>query len=41
MLAKMEMIPPEDIANCILYVLSQPQRCDVVSVQIRPLMQLI
>jgi NADP-dependent 3-hydroxy acid dehydrogenase YdfG len=40
-LAKMEMLPPEDIANCILYVLSQPQRCDVVSVQIRPLMQLI
>lgn len=38
---KMEMLPPQDIANCLLYVLKQPQRCDVVSVQIRPLKQLI
>ena len=34
-------LPPEDIANCVLYVVEQPQRCDVVSVQIRPLKQLI
>jgi NADP-dependent 3-hydroxy acid dehydrogenase YdfG len=40
-LDEMEMLPPEDIANCVLYVLKQPQRCDVVSVQIRPLKQLI
>ena len=40
-LENMEMLPPEDIANCVLYVLKQPQRCDVVSVQIRPLKQLI
>src|SRR5688572_15556068 len=40
-LKNMEMLPPEDVANCVLYVLRQPQRCDVVSVQIRPLKQLI
>ena len=40
-LENMEMLPPGDIANCVLYVLKQPQRCDVVSVQIRPLKQLI
>ena len=40
-LENMEMLPPEDIANCVRYVLKQPQRCDVVSVQIRPLNQLI
>jgi len=40
-LEKMEMILPEDIARCILFCLTQPQRVDVVSVQIRPLKQLI
>ena len=40
-LENMEMLPPDDIATCVLYVLKQPQRCDVVSVQIRPLKQLI
>jgi NADP-dependent 3-hydroxy acid dehydrogenase YdfG len=40
-LENMEMLPPQDIANCVLYVLKQPRRCDVVSVQIRPLKQLI
>jgi NAD(P)-dependent dehydrogenase (short-subunit alcohol dehydrogenase family) len=40
-LDEMEMLPPEDIAHCVLYVLRQPQRCDVVSIQIRPLKQLI
>jgi len=38
---KMEMLEPEDIARCVLYVLTQPARCDVVSVQIRPVKQLI
>jgi NADP-dependent 3-hydroxy acid dehydrogenase YdfG len=38
---KMEMILPEDIARCILYCLTQPQRVDVVSVQIRPVKQAI
>jgi len=40
-LEKQEMILPEDIARCILYCLTQPQRVDIVSVQIRPLKQLI
>ena len=40
-LEKMEMILPEDIARCILYCLTQPQRVDVVSVQIRPVKQII
>jgi len=35
------MLPPEDIADCVYYCLTQPPRCDVVSVQIRPLMQTI
>jgi NADP-dependent 3-hydroxy acid dehydrogenase YdfG len=38
---KMEMLEPEDIAESIYYVLTQPKRCDVVMVQIRPLKQLI
>ena len=40
-LEKMEMILPEDIARCILYCLTQPQRVDVVSVQVRPVKQII
>jgi NADP-dependent 3-hydroxy acid dehydrogenase YdfG len=40
-LEAMEMLPPEDIARCIYYCLTQPQRVDVVSVQIRPLKQTI
>lgn len=36
-----EMLKSEDIAGAILYVLSQPKRCDVVSIQIRPHLQLI
>ncbi len=38
---KMEMLKAEDIATCILYTLTQPKRCDVVNVQIRPHMQSI
>jgi NADP-dependent 3-hydroxy acid dehydrogenase YdfG len=38
---RMEMLEPEEIAHSIYYVLSQPKRCDVVMVQIRPTKQLI
>ncbi|MBO9153934.1 SDR family oxidoreductase [Chitinophaga sp. GCM10012297] len=37
----MEMLKSEDIAQCVLYVLTQPKRCDVVEVKIRPHLQLI
>jgi NADP-dependent 3-hydroxy acid dehydrogenase YdfG len=37
----MEMLKTEDIAACVLYVLLQPRRCDVVNVQIRPHLQSI
>jgi NADP-dependent 3-hydroxy acid dehydrogenase YdfG len=36
-----EMLRAEDIAVCVHYILTQPLRCDVVSVQIRPHLQLI
>jgi NADP-dependent 3-hydroxy acid dehydrogenase YdfG len=38
---KMEMLKAEDIAACVVYTLTQPKRCDVVSIQIRPHMQSI
>jgi NADP-dependent 3-hydroxy acid dehydrogenase YdfG len=38
---KMEMLKAEDIAACILYALTQPKRCDLVMVQIRPHLQSI
>ncbi|GAB3547890.1 SDR family oxidoreductase [Spirosoma fluminis] len=38
---KEEMLLAEDIAVAVHYVLTQPHRCDVVSMQIRPHMQLI
>lgn len=31
-----ETLKAEDIAECVLYCLTQPKRCDVVMVQIRP-----
>ncbi len=37
----MKMLKPEDIAQCVLYVLTQSKRCDVVEVKIRPHLQLI
>lgn len=40
-IAALEMLRPEDIAECILYCLSQPRRAEVVSVQIRPHLQVI
>ena len=33
---KGEMMKAEDIAACVLYCLTQPARCDVVEVRIRP-----
>lgn len=35
-----KMLKAEDIAACILYCLTQPARCDVTFVQIRPVLQL-
>jgi NADP-dependent 3-hydroxy acid dehydrogenase YdfG len=37
----LEMLKAEDIAACVLYTLTQPKRCDVVVVQIRPHLQSI
>jgi NADP-dependent 3-hydroxy acid dehydrogenase YdfG len=36
---EMKMLKAEDIAACVYYCLTQPKRCDVVSVQIRPHLQ--
>ena len=38
---KMEMLEAEDIAASIVFILSQPERCDIVTMQIRPSKQLI
>jgi NADP-dependent 3-hydroxy acid dehydrogenase YdfG len=38
---KMEMLRAEDIAACVLYTVTQPKRCDVVHLQIRPHLQAI
>jgi NADP-dependent 3-hydroxy acid dehydrogenase YdfG len=38
---KLEMLDADDIAMSILFILSQPKRCDIVSMQIRPHLQLI
>lgn len=40
-ISKLEMLRPEDVAAMVLYTLVQPRRCDVVSVQLRPLRQVI
>jgi NADP-dependent 3-hydroxy acid dehydrogenase YdfG len=36
---KMKMLRAEDIAACVLYTITQPKRCDVVTLQIRPHLQ--
>ncbi|MEK7953288.1 SDR family oxidoreductase [Luteolibacter soli] len=36
-----EMLTSEDIARSVMYVLSQPDRCDVVMLQIRPRLEAI
>ncbi|SIN65375.1 SDR family oxidoreductase [Chitinophaga niabensis] len=38
---KLEMLTAEDIAESVLYILSQPKRCDVVELKIRPHKQII
>ncbi|MEO8237624.1 MAG: SDR family oxidoreductase [Flavobacterium sp.] len=38
---KMEMLEAYDIAMSVLFCLSQPKRCDIVSMQIRPHLQVI
>lgn len=40
-IAKMEMLEAEDIAMSILFCLSQSKRCDIVTLQIRPHLQII
>jgi NADP-dependent 3-hydroxy acid dehydrogenase YdfG len=37
----LEMLKADDIAVAVLYCLSQPKRCDVVDIKIRPHLQLI
>jgi len=37
----LEMLRAEDIAESVLYILSQPKRCDVVELKIRPHKQII
>lgn len=39
--AELKMLKAEDIAACVLYTITQPKRCDVVSLQIRPHLQSI
>jgi NADP-dependent 3-hydroxy acid dehydrogenase YdfG len=36
---EMQMLKAEDIAQCILYALTQPPRCDITMVQIKPHLQ--
>lgn len=36
---QMKMLRAEDIAACVLYTITQPKRCDVVHLQIRPHLQ--
>ncbi|MBS7231525.1 SDR family oxidoreductase [Flavobacterium psychroterrae] len=38
---KLEMLEADDLAMSILFVLSQPKRCDIVTMQVRPLLQII
>lgn len=40
-IAKLEMLEAEDIAMSVLFCLAQPKRCDIVSMQVRPHLQLI
>ena len=41
LIEKMGMLRAEDIAACVLYTITQPKRCDVVMLQIRPHLQTI
>ena len=37
----LKMLTSDDLAQCIYFCLHQPKRLDVVTMQVRPLMQLI
>lgn len=37
----LEMLKAEDIANVILFALSQPERCDIVDIKVKPHLQII
>lgn len=37
----LKMLKAEDIARSILFILSQPERCDVITMQVRPRLQII
>lgn len=39
--SNLEMLKPEDIAACVYFCLTQPPRCDVVSLEVRPHLQII
>ena len=39
--ARSEMLRPEDVAACVWFALTQPPRCDIVSLQVRPHLQVI
>jgi len=41
MVKKLEMLTADDIAVSVLYCLSQPKRCDVVELKVRPHLQII
>lgn len=41
MVRKGEMLASDDIAAAVIYCLSQPKRCDVVELKVRPHLQLI
>jgi len=41
MIAQLRMMPPEDVARAIHYMLIQPPTCDIISLQLRPHLQLI
>ena len=36
---RLEMLTAEDIARCVSFVLGQPDRCDIVTMQVRPRLQ--
>jgi NADP-dependent 3-hydroxy acid dehydrogenase YdfG len=40
-IAAEKMLTPDDIARCVLFALTQPNRVDIVTMQVRPLKQII
>jgi NAD(P)-dependent dehydrogenase (short-subunit alcohol dehydrogenase family) len=41
LVGKQEMLRPRDVAACVYFALTQPERCDVVALQVRPHLQVI